>query len=105
MVLLADAGPHQSLLPKLGESGVCATAAAKWGEPKKSKKKEKKFDVGDEMMVEHGPVFNKTSKRAAFESYSYGPCRVTNADHLRYELVSSTGQVTRQGIHSVRLVR
>lgn len=83
----------------LGESVVQATAAAKSVEPRKSKKKEKKFVVGDEVLVAYGPAFSKTRKWTVFESYLYGPCRVTKPDHQQYEMDSSTGRITRQRIH------
>lgn len=60
--LLADADPHHRLLEIFGESAVCVAAAANSGEPRKSEEKEKKFNVGDKVLVAHSQAFNKTRK-------------------------------------------
>lgn len=46
--------------------------------------------MGDYVLMERGPAPNKTHKRAAFESCFFRLFRVTKADHLQYEFVSST---------------
>lgn len=86
-----------------GESGVSATAVTKSGEARKSARKEKKFEVGDEKLVAHGPAFSKTHNWAAFQLYFYRLYRVTIADHPRYELVSYAGRLIFSGIQSRRL--
>lgn len=105
VALLTDVGHHHRLLDNFSESGVRATAATRSGEARNGGRKENKFDIGDEFLVAHDPAFNKTRNWDSFELYFYGPCRVTIVDHLRYKLVSSTGHVTLQGIHSRRLAR
>lgn len=105
VALFTDASSHHKLVELFGESCVPAAATAKSVEPSKITRREKKFSEGDEMQVAHSPAFNRTSKSAAFESNFYGPCRVTEADHPRYDLFSYTGLVKRQRIHSQRLAR
>lgn len=71
---------------------------------RKSARKEKQFDVGDELLVENGTDFNNNRKRAAFDSYFYGNIRVIKAVYPRYELISSAGRITRKQIPSQKLV-
>lgn len=105
VALFIDTGPHQRLLEMSGESGVGAAAAAKSVEPRKSTRKEKKFAVGDEVLVDHGPDCNKIRKWAAFESYFISTVRA-----LWPKLITCGTSwlllrgASRQGINSQRLV-
>lgn len=57
VALLSDEGPYHRLPRMFNDSSVPVVTAAKSLEPRKSTRKENKFDVGDEMLVEHTSCF------------------------------------------------
>ena len=60
------------------------------------------FSVGDEVMVLKAA--NRGLKWPAFLSRFYGPCRIINAHHPRYLLLSPSGRVSRDAVHARLLV-
>lgn len=70
----------------------------------KGKKAVERFQAGDVVQVAHGSAFVAV-KWPPFRSKFYRPCVITNANHPRYELKSSTGLRSRTEIHAHRLVR
>lgn len=71
---------------------------------RKAKEKVKRFELEDGILVAHGTALSKAKKFPAFESVFPAPCKVTNADHMRYELGSLTNRVMLKMIHSRRLL-
>lgn len=69
----------------------------------KEEQKVRKYKVGEKVLVAHGPSLNRAVKWPALKPKYFGPCTITKEKHPRYEMVSSTGKVTRSAIHARRL--
>lgn len=104
IALMQNGSAHHRVLELLGASGDRAMQVARTFVPREPKGKMKLFNVGDEVLVAHGAAFNKAKKWPTFQSYYYGPCKIVQADHPRYGLVSRGGRVSRTVIHARRLV-
>lgn len=61
------------------------------------------FQIGQLVLVAYRKIL-KGVKCPPFSPKLYGPCRVIEAKHLRYKLLSSTGMQTRKPIHARRFV-
>lgn len=66
--------------------------------------REKKYHIGDYVLVAYGASFSRV-KKPPLESVWYGPCQVVHAHHPWYMLKSLSGKLSRREIHSRRLVR
>ena len=63
------------------------------------------FNVGDQVLVARGTALGGLKKWPLGESQYYGPCRVVQAKHPRYTLVSLGLRYSRRDIHARRLIR
>lgn len=69
--------------------------------PEDCKRYAHRFEVGAQVLVIRLKALNPNVK---WKPKYYGPCRVAKAKHSRYELVSQGNRVTREGVHTRRLM-
>lgn len=110
-------GPELDPIPKGGvharELELLAALAYRATRVARQKKKEerlpkaassRRFNVGDQVLVERGAALGALQKWPLGISKFYGPCRVVKARHPRYTLISPGARYSRRDIHAGRLI-